>query len=101
MSKIYASGLEGRLSTVLDSADGDGNFESFIEAFLRFAVPFGVFCALILLGFAAFTMITSAGNPEKLKDAREVATNAIIGALMIGLGVLVLKLVVDQLALPT
>lgn len=37
----------------------------------------------ILLVFGAFTIITSAGNPEKAKQGRAAATSALIGFLLI------------------
>jgi len=94
---VYADELSDRLRGVLQSGTGtgEGAFASFVQAVLNFAVPLGVFAAFVLLGYSAFIMITSAGNPEKLNDAREVATNAIIGAVMIALSVIVL-VVLDQ-----
>ena len=97
VSKVYAEDLQGKLSQVVEGT-GEG-FSGFVQRLLDFAVPLGVFCALVLLGYAAFMMITSAGNPEKLKEAREVATNAIIGAIMIGMGVIVLTLLSERLGL--
>ena len=78
--------LEGRLGAV----QGSDSFESFTQNLLNLAVPLGVFVALVLLSYSAFVMITSAGNPEKLKDAREIATNAVIGAVVIALSVVIL-----------
>ncbi len=98
VGSLYAQDLGSRLDAVLKSGTGttgDSAFASFVQAVLNFAVPLGVFCAFVLLGYSAFIMITSAGNPEKLNDAREVATNAIIGAVMIGLSVIIL-VVLDQ-----
>ncbi len=99
----YAQRLEDRLSDVMRSGggEGDGAFEDFVQAFVNFAVPLGIFCAFVLLAYAAFVMITSAGNPEKLSEAREVATNAVIGALMIALGVIILSILEDQLGVTT
>lgn len=101
VAPVYAQQLEDRFQDVLESGEGSGEEAAgdFIQAFLNFAVPFGVFCALALLGYAAFSMITSAGNPEKLKDAREIATNAVIGAIMIAMGVIVLSLLDSQLGI--
>ena len=102
MKVIYAQSLEGRLDSVLNSGQGSGEgaMSSFVQAVLDFAVPFGVFCALVLFGYAAFIMITSTGDPEKIKEAREVATNAVIGAVMVGMGVIILGLLAQELSLP-
>ncbi len=102
MSKVYADDLGGNLGRLLASGEGQGEgaMISFVQAFLEFAVPFGVFCALVLLGYAAFMMITSTGDPEKLKEAREVATNAIIGAVMVGMGVIIMTIIAEKLVIP-
>ena len=102
VNRAYAQDLESNLDTLLKSGGGtgEGAMKEFVEAFLKFAVPFGVFCALVLLGYAAFVMITSAGDPEKLKDAREVATNAIVGAVMVGMGVIVMTIIAENLEIP-
>ena len=84
LHSVYA--LEGRLGAVQES----DTFEGFTQSLLNLAVPLAVFFAFVLLGYAAFVMITSAGNPEKLKDAREIATNAVIGAVVIGLSIVIL-----------
>ena len=101
VSPIYADDLSDRLRGVLESGTGTGEpaFANFVQAVLNFAVPLGVFAAFVLLGYSAFIMITSAGNPEKLKEAKEVATNAIIGAVMIALSVIVLVVLDDALEL--
>jgi flagellar basal body-associated protein FliL len=101
LEKAYAQSLDDRLGGVLESgqSEGKGAMQDFIQAFLDFAVPLGVFVAMVLLGYAGFVMVTSSGDPEKLKDAREVATNAVIGAVMIALGVIVLALLDSQLGI--
>jgi hypothetical protein len=38
---------------------------------------------LLLLGYGGFLMTTSQGNPEKLNEAKEVITNALIGFVVI------------------
>ncbi len=92
-NNLVLSSLEDRLGGFMESGQGEGEeaMAGFIQGFLNFAVPLGVFTALVLVGYAAFIMVTSAGDQEKLKEAREVATNAIIGAVMIALGVIVLS----------
>ncbi len=102
LESVYAQRLEERLNTVLGGGGdtGEGAMSSFITDFLNFAVPLGVFVAFVLLAYAAFVMITSAGDPEKLKDAREIATNAVIGAVMIAMGVIVLSILATQLHIP-
>ncbi len=101
VERVYAR-LEDRLGNVTGSGQGTGEdaVADFINSFLDFAVPLGVFAAFVLLGYAAFVMITSAGNPEKLKDAREIITNAIVGVVMIAMGVIILSLLAGRLDIP-
>jgi len=90
----------GRVTGGGGGGTGEGAFAGFVQAILELAVPLGVFIAFVLLGFAAFAMITSAGDPEKLKNAKEIATNAIIGVVMIALGVIILSLLGRELGIP-
>jgi hypothetical protein len=48
---------------------------------------------VVLLVVAGYKMISSQGNPEKLKDAKEMITNAIIGLVFILLSVSILLLI--------
>lgn len=64
-----------------------------------FAIAGGV--ALLLMSFGAFGMITSAGNPDQLKSARERFTSAVIGLVFIIFSTLLLQIIgVDILSLP-
>jgi hypothetical protein len=58
--------------------------------------------ALMLMIFGAFSLITSAGNPDAVKKGKEVITSALIGLLFIVFSVFLLKLIgVDILKIPT
>ncbi len=48
--------------------------------------------AIGLLAAGGFTLLTSAGNPDKLMSGREIITNALIGLALIILSVFVLEL---------
>ncbi|MBI3485851.1 hypothetical protein HY025_02795 [Candidatus Daviesbacteria bacterium] len=57
--------------------------------------------ALLLMIFGAIGIITSAGNPERLKQSQEQFTSAIIGLLFIIFSVLLLQIIgVDILNIP-
>lgn len=49
--------------------------------------------AFLLMLFASFQMVTSAGNPQILQEAHEQFTNAIIGLLFVILSVLLLQVI--------
>ena len=58
--------------------------------------------ALMLMIFGAFSLITSAGNPDAVKKGKEIITSALIGLLFIIFSVFLLKLIgVDILKIPT
>lgn len=72
----------------------------FVKGFLRFAVGAAGGLALLIMAYGAFRMITSAGNPDSLKEGHTIFTNAIIGLLFIIFSTLLLKILgVDILGL--
>lgn len=56
---------------------------AFIKAFLRFVLGIGGGVAFLIMVMGVFQMITSAGNPDSLKNGSDMLTNAIIGILFI------------------
>jgi len=100
ISKIYAqgcNGTEGIMKTFCDFTSGVENentdFASVVNLIIKFAVPLSIFCAGLLLSFAAFKMVSSKGDPEALKDAREQIGNAVTGLIFILLSGAILVLV--------
>lgn len=72
-----------------------------IKDIFRLAVGIGGGIAFLLMVFGAFGMITSAGNPDALKEAKERFTNAIIGILFIVFSTLLLQIIgVNILSIP-
>lgn len=65
----------------------------FIQGLLRLATGIGGGIALLLMIFGAFQMMTSAGNPESLKNGSAQFTNAIVGLLFIIFSVLLLQII--------
>lgn len=75
--------------------------KALIEAFFRVAALAGGGITLLLMVFASFQMITSAGNPETLKKAQEQFSAAVIGLLFIIFAVLLLQIIgLDLLGIP-
>lgn len=71
-----------------------------VQAFITFATFAGGGIALLIMVIASIGMITSLGNPEKLKNAQEQFAAAVIGLLFIIFSVLLLKIIgVDILGL--
>jgi hypothetical protein len=101
VNKVYAQNLgeeiEGRLGD-LDGTQID-DMESFIGAVVDIAVPIAVLCLVVLVVYAGYMLISSQGNPDKLKEGKEVLTNAIIGFFVVILSVVILLILTDVLGL--
>jgi hypothetical protein len=97
VNKIYASSLSEALEGKLDSDGGIfSNTDSvggLASAIISIALPLAGTATVVLLVIAGYKMISSQGNPEKLKDAKEMITNAIIGLVFILLSVSILLLI--------
>lgn len=87
ISKIYASQITNKVEELImgieKSNPGETDVEGLMETFINIALPLSVLAAALLMAFAAYKMITSQGNPDKLKDAREQIGNAITGLVFI------------------
>ncbi len=72
-----------------------------VKDILRFAIGIVGGLAFLLMLFGVFQMITSAGNPQTLKEGQERFTSAVIGLLLIIFSVLLLQIIgVDILNIP-
>lgn len=73
----------------------------FVASLLKIGTGVGGGIAFLLILFSGFQRIMSAGNPEKLHEAKELMTAAISGLLLIIFSVFLLRLIgVDILQLP-
>jgi len=78
---------------------GDTNL--FMGFILRWAIGIGGGIAFFLIIIAAFQIMSSSGNPERLKAGQELMTSAIAGLIMLIFSVFILKVIgVDILKLP-
>ncbi len=91
-SKIYASSLSEILTNLQEGAENSDGLGSFMETILNVAIPLSTISVFVLLSFAAYKLMTSQGNPDKLKDAKEQIANAITGFIFILLSVAILLL---------
>lgn len=94
ISKIYANSLNEALNKVNDLSESS-DVGGFMDSFIALAVPLSVFAVFALLAFAGYKLMTSQGDPDKLKEGKEVITNAIIGFLFILMSVAILLLLSD------
>lgn len=73
----------------------------FVGFILRWAIGIGGGIAFLLIIFAGFQIMTSAGNPERLQAGRELLTSAIAGLILLVFSVFILRIIgVDILNLP-
>jgi hypothetical protein len=78
-------------------ANGTTDFLTFI---LRWAVGIGGGIAFLLILYSGFMIMTSSGNPERLKAGQELLTSAISGLILLIFSVFILKFIgVDILGL--
>ena len=96
-SKIYASSLTDILRNLQTDTEDSSEIGEFMEAVINFAIPLSAVSVFVLLAFAAYKLTTSQGNPDKLQDAKEQISNAIIGFIFILLSVAILTLLSEIL----
>ncbi len=65
----------------------------FVGSLLKFAIAIGGGIAFLLMLFGVFQIITSSGDPERLKGGQETITSALIGLLMIIFSLFLLRLI--------
>ena len=101
--KIYASQITEEVGELISGIEKSNpretNVESIMQDIIDIALPLSVLAAALLMAFAAYKMITSQGNPDKLKDAREQIGNAITGLVFILVSAALL-LLIGNLFLP-
>lgn len=75
--------------------------KEFVKDFMRLGVGIGGGVAFLLIILGAFRMLTSAGNPQTLKEGQDILTSAVIGLLLVIFATLLLKIIgVDILSIP-
>jgi len=97
---VYADALGNRISGELTNVANSQDLPSLVNSIVNLAVPAGVLAAIILISYAGYTMIMSQGNPDKLNEAKEVVTNAVLGFALIALSVAILLLIRNTLNIP-
>lgn len=95
-SAIFADSLSDRIGDVAAST----NETSLISNIVNLALPIGTISLIGLCAYAGFVMVSSQGNPEKLNEAREIITNAILGFGLIALSVAILLIIQSVLQIP-
>lgn len=94
-----ALGTGNCASTDIDTAIGcvpvlvDDNGTSLMGTLLGWAIGVGGGIAFLLIVYAGFMIMTSSGNPERLKAGQELLTSAISGLVLLIFSIFVLNLI--------
>ncbi|HCC67634.1 TPA: hypothetical protein DEP90_00225 [Patescibacteria group bacterium] len=92
ITTVHASTLSETLGQV-GEFENVSTIEGAVQTIVNIALPLAGTVALILFVIAGYKIITSQGNPDKLKDAKDMITNAVIGLVFILLSVGILVLI--------
>lgn len=77
------------------------NTTSFISFILGWAIGVGGGIAFLLIVYSAFMIMSSRGNPERLKAGQELLNSAIAGLILLIFSIFILRVIgVDILRLP-
>lgn len=101
VEKVHAQSLGSSLGDQLNKIeDGTVADESdLVQTIVSIAVPLGVISVVILVVYAGYLLTSSQGNPDKLKEGKDIITNAIIGFVVVLLSVAILILISNTLGL--
>ncbi len=88
------------ISTAIGCINVLGGQNEFLGAVLKWAVGIGGGIAFLLIVYAGFMIMTSAGNPERLKAGQELLTSAISGLILLIFSIFILRFIgIDILGL--
>ena len=101
LGRVYAQSLGEELSRSLREFEGGTiqNEEQLVDQIVKIAVPLATICVVVLVVYSGYMLMSSQGNPDKLKEGKEILTNAIIGFLVVLLSVAILLIISDTLGL--
>jgi len=101
VEKVHAQSLGGSLGTELDKIEkGEvADPENLVQTIVSIAVPLGVISVVLLVVYAGYLLTSSQGNPDKIKEGKDIITNAIIGFVVVLLSVAILILISNTLGL--
>jgi hypothetical protein len=98
---VYADSLGETLQNRIADLEGaeDMTDVEFVDTIANIAVPAAILCLIVLVVYGGYMLISSQGNPDKLREGREVLTNAIIGFFIVVLSIVILLLISNSLDL--
>lgn len=94
-------GTDGKsINTALGCISVTGT--GFVTTLLNFGIGIAGGIAMLLIIFGGFQILTSAGNPERLNEGKELISSAITGLLMIIFSVFLLRIIgINILGIPS
>ena len=110
VNKVYAQSLGGKIGGEIkkleeneigktEGAEGIETVKELVDAIVNIAVPVAILCLVVLVVYAGYMLISSQGNPDKIKEGKDVLTNAIIGFFIVVLSIVILVLLSNTLGL--
>lgn len=93
-------GCNSGINTAIGCINVLGTPEQFLGQILKWAIGVGGGIAFLLIVYASFMIMTSGGNPERLKAGQELLTSAISGIILLVFSIFILNFIgVDILGL--
>lgn len=90
---LFCGGGQTSISTAIGCIPVLGGQNEFIAFILRWAIGIGGGIAFLLIVYAGFMIMTSSGNPERLKAGQELLTSAISGIVLLIFSVFILNFI--------
>lgn len=90
-SGVFAQSLGNSLEKIESGEVTDAN--SFVSLIVEIAIPFAITCVVLLIIYGGYILMSSQGDPDKVKEGKEILTNAIIGFIVVALSVGILLLI--------
>jgi len=89
------------INTAIGCIHALGSPDDFAADLLKWGVGVGGGIAFLLIVYAGFMIMSSSGNPDRLKAGQELMTSAISGVVLLVLSVFILRFIgVDILKIP-
>lgn len=97
----FAGCSDGVINTAIGCIPVLGTKEAFLSFVLKWATGIGAGIAFLLIIYGGFMVMTSSGNPERIRAGQEMLTSAVTGLILLILSVFILKIIgVDILGIP-
>lgn len=90
---IHSGCKDTEISTAIGCVPVLGGQQDFVNFILSWAIGIGGGIAFLLIVYAGFMIMTSSGNPERLKAGQELLTAAISGLILLIFSVFILNFI--------